>query len=165
MIPVRDYPKVYVESAGGTFEEYVWVIDRKGDSSANIKWKCKFCGTDRVGPRLSIAAHIAGQKFGSLQVRACPTALNDVKAKIIQEEDEKKSKSAKRQERTVQGVLQSFAASAAANSSPSVEKVLSPPKPQSHEGPRLKQMRLELSRIHLTRCVLLGLKEKKQLVS
>ena len=75
-------------------EEYVWVLERKGDSSANIKWKCKFCATERIGPRLSIAAHITGLKFGTLQVRSCPTAPNDVKAKIIEEENVKKSKAA-----------------------------------------------------------------------
>ncbi len=96
LIQPRDYPKVYVDSAGETYEQYVWVIERKGDSSGNIKWKCKFCATERVGPRLSIAAHITGQRFGSLQVRACPSAPTDVKAKIIQEEADKKSKTTKR---------------------------------------------------------------------
>jgi hypothetical protein len=36
LIPFRDHPKTYVESAGGTYEEYVWVFERKGDSSGNI---------------------------------------------------------------------------------------------------------------------------------
>jgi hypothetical protein len=54
--PPRDYPKVYVD-AGETYKQYVCVIQRKGDSSGNIKWKCNFCATERVAPRLSIAAH------------------------------------------------------------------------------------------------------------
>ena len=37
LIPIRDHPKNYVESAGGTYEECVWVLEKKGDSSANIK--------------------------------------------------------------------------------------------------------------------------------
>jgi hypothetical protein len=38
LIQPRDYPKVYVDSAGETYEQYVWVIERKGDSSGNIEW-------------------------------------------------------------------------------------------------------------------------------
>ncbi len=68
LIQPRDYPKVYVDSAGETYEQYVWVIELKGDSSGNMKCKCNFCTAERVGPRLSIAAHITGQRFGSLQV-------------------------------------------------------------------------------------------------
>ena len=41
LIPFRDHPQSYIESAGGTYEEYVWVLERKGDKSANIECKCK----------------------------------------------------------------------------------------------------------------------------
>ena len=139
LLPIREHPKTYVESAGGTYEEYVWVLERKGDSSANIKWKCKFCATERIGPRLSIAAHITGLKFGTLQVRSCPTAPNDVKAKIIEEENVKKSKAAKRKAESVEGILQSCAQAAAAQSTGKVTSP--PPKRQSDDGPRLKQTR------------------------
>ena len=39
LVPSREYPKVYVESAGGTYEDYVWVIERLRGSAGNIKWK------------------------------------------------------------------------------------------------------------------------------
>ncbi len=44
------------------------------------------------GQRISIAAHVTGIKFGSLQVKQCPTAPADDRAKIIQEEEAKKRK-------------------------------------------------------------------------
>ena len=38
---------------------------------------------------------LAGMKFGSLQVRQCPTAPSDVKAKIIQDEQAKENQQSK----------------------------------------------------------------------
>ena len=43
------------------------------DPAGNIKWRCKFCATERIG-QLSIAAQVTGIKFGFLQVKPCPTA-------------------------------------------------------------------------------------------
>ena len=91
MVPSREYPKAYVDSAGGTYEEYVWVLERLRGPAGNNKWKCNFCATERNGQRISIAAHVTGMKFGYLQIKACPTAPTDVKAKIIQEEEAKKN--------------------------------------------------------------------------
>jgi hypothetical protein len=42
--------------------------------------------------RISIAAHVTGIKFGSLQVKQCPMAPANVWAKIIQEEEVEKRK-------------------------------------------------------------------------
>ena len=52
LVPSREYPKAYVDSAGGTYEEYVWVIERLRGPAGNIKWKCKFCATERIGQRI-----------------------------------------------------------------------------------------------------------------
>ncbi len=78
MVPSREYPKVYVGSASGTYEDYVWVIERLRGSAGNIKWKCKFCAMERNGQRISIAAHVTGIRYGSLHVKQCPTAPADV---------------------------------------------------------------------------------------
>jgi len=109
LVPSREYPKAYVESAGGTYEEYVWVIERLCGPAGNIKYRCKFCATERIRQRISIAAHVTRIKFGSLQVKQCPTASVDVKAKIIQEEEAKKKQAAKRKAESVQGILESSA--------------------------------------------------------
>ena len=53
----REYPKADVESVGGTYEKYVWVIKRLRGAGGNIKWKCRFCAWERNGKRVSIAAH------------------------------------------------------------------------------------------------------------
>ena len=67
LVPSREYPKAYVDSVGGTYEEYVWVIERLRGAAGNIKWKCKFCALERNGQRISIAAHVTGIKFGSVE--------------------------------------------------------------------------------------------------
>ncbi len=38
LIHVRDYPKSFVKLAGGTYESYVWVIERKLDRSCNVNF-------------------------------------------------------------------------------------------------------------------------------
>jgi hypothetical protein len=97
--------------------------------------------------RLSIAAHITGQRFGSLQVRACQSAPTDVKANIIQEEADKQSKPTKRKASSVAGVLESFAASTAAQLSLSLDKVIYPLKGQQHEVSRFKQKKFEPAQV------------------
>ena len=52
MVPSREYLKAYVDSVGGTYEEYVWVIERLRGAAGNIKWKCKFCSLERNGQRI-----------------------------------------------------------------------------------------------------------------
>ncbi len=37
--PCREYPKAYVESAGGTYEEFVWVLERLRGAAGNIECK------------------------------------------------------------------------------------------------------------------------------
>ena len=49
---------------------------------------------ESIGMRLSIAAHITGIKVGSCQVKKCPTSPANVKAKINEGEEAKKSKAA-----------------------------------------------------------------------
>ena len=36
LVPSREYPKAYVDSAGGTYEEYVWVLERLRGPAGNI---------------------------------------------------------------------------------------------------------------------------------
>ena len=57
LVASREYPKADVESVGGTYEKYVWVIKRLRGAGGNIKWKCRFCAWERNGKRVSIAAH------------------------------------------------------------------------------------------------------------
>ena len=66
---------------------------------------------ERIGMRLSIVAHITGIKFGSCQVKKCPTSPPDVKSKIFEGEEAKKSKAAKRKAHDVHGLLESCASS------------------------------------------------------
>jgi hypothetical protein len=154
LVASREYPKTYVESAGGTYEDYVWVIERHSGASGNIKWKWKFCATERVGQRLSIAAHITGLKFGSLSVRQCRTVPTEVKAKIIQQEEEKKKQASKRKAESVRGILESSAQAAAASVTQGPAKFVSPVKQQSEEGPRLKQLKLEPAQVIVEKLVL-----------
>ena len=75
-LPENHDTKTYVESAGpgGTFEDYVWVIERLHGPAGNITWKCNFCAMDRIGQKnrlLPSHLTITGFKFGSLQVKQC----------------------------------------------------------------------------------------------
>jgi hypothetical protein len=94
LIHRRDYPMVYVDSAGETYEQCVWVIERKGDSSGRIPWKCNLCATERIGPRLSIDAHITGQRFGSLHVHLLRLMLRQIlsKKKLINNQNQQNVK-------------------------------------------------------------------------
>ena len=71
---------------------------------------------------------------------------NDVKAKIIEEDNVKNSKATKRKAASVEGILQSCAQAAAAQSTGKVTSP--PPKRQSDDGPRLKQMKLEPAQVN-----------------
>ena len=83
----------------------------------------------RIGMRLSIVAHITGIKFGSCQVKKCPTSPADVKSKIFEGEEAKKSKAAKRKAHDVHGILESCAQAAAAVATPVPGKIFAPSKP------------------------------------
>ena len=83
----------------------------------------------RIGMRLSIVAHITGIKFGSCQVKKCPTSPADVKSKIFEGEEATKSKAAKRKAQDVHGILGSCAQAAAAVATPVPEKIFAPSKP------------------------------------
>ena len=96
--------------------------------------------------RISIAAHVTGIKFGSLQVKQCPTAPANVRAMIIQEGEAEKKETAKWKEEFVQGIMESSTRAAAAAATPEPGRLFSSTKQQSDCGRRLKQLKSNLCR-------------------
>ncbi len=97
--------------------------------------------------RISIAAHVNGIIFGSLQVKQGPTAPANVWAKIIQEEEAEKKEIAKWKAEYVQGIMESRTRAAAAAATPEPGRLFSSTKQQPNCGRRLKQLKIEPAQV------------------
>ena len=95
--------------------------------------------------RISIAAHVTGIKFGSLQVKQCPMAPANVWAKISGRGSRKKE-TAKWKAECVQRIMESSTRAAAAAATPEPGRLFSSTKQQSNRGRHLKQLKIEPAR-------------------